>query len=596
MQPVDFTTLVAVSSELRRDWLPARCEQVYQRDRTTICLALRTLHQRGWLTISWHPQAARIHIGDAPPRIPDTFTFSQQLKHQLNGLALVAIEPLAPWERVMDLQFAQRPGDPIQWHLYIEIMGKYSNVILANAGNQIVTAAHQVTEQQSSVRPILTGAFYTPPPSLTGPLPSLQEPQERWQERISLIPGLLSRQCLKAYAGLSSALINTLIQSARLAPDVLTSELQPQEWDNLFSQWHQWLQRLAQAEFAPGWTPTGYTMLATTASRGASSVNALLNEYYTGQVNQQSFRQLHHQLTQKLQARLQKLLQKSALFDQRWELSDLADDYRCKADLLMTYAYQWQPGITQLTVADFETQAPITLEIDPEKTAIQMAQLLYKRHQKLKRSRQALEPLIQEVRAEITYLEQVEAALTQLVAYSAVDDLEALTEIQQELIQQGYLEDPNYRESGADSRKPNFHRYATPKGFEVWIGRNNKQNDLLTFRTATDYDLWFHTQEIPGSHVLLRLKPGAVPSEDDIQWVADLAAYFSRARQADQVPVVYTAPKHVYKPKGARPGMVIYKHETVVWGQPQRVPSRLQQENTQEMVGVGQLTRPYRSG
>ena len=103
----------------------------------------------------------------------------------------------------------------------------------------------------------------------------------------------------------------------------------------------------------------------------------------------------------------------------------------------------------------------------------------------------------------------------------------------------------------------------------MWIGRNNSQNDRLTFRTASDYDLWFHTQEIPGSHVLLRLEPGSVPDDRDLQYAADLAAYYSRARQSEQVPVVYTKPKYVYKPKGAKPGMAIYKQESVLWGRPQ---------------------------
>ncbi|HEY9816795.1 MAG TPA: NFACT RNA binding domain-containing protein, partial [Candidatus Obscuribacterales bacterium] len=110
-------------------------------------------------------------------------------------------------------------------------------------------------------------------------------------------------------------------------------------------------------------------------------------------------------------------------------------------------------------------------------------------------------------------------------------------------------------------------------GFEVLVGRNNRQNDDLTSRLATDYDLWFHTQQIPGSHVLLRLDAGSVADDADLQFTANLAAYYSRARQSDQAPVVYTAPKHVYKPKGAKPGTVIYKHETVIWGYPQQVSS-----------------------
>ena len=115
---------------------------------------------------------------------------------------------------------------------------------------------------------------------------------------------------------------------------------------------------------------------------------------------------------------------------------------------------------------------------------------------------------------------------------------------------------------------PNFHKFHTPSGFEVLIGRNNQQNDRLTFRLANDYDLWFHAQEIPGAHVLLRLEPGAVAEERDLQFTADLAAYYSRSRQSDRVPVVYTQPKHVYKPKGAKPGIAIYKQERILWGKP----------------------------
>jgi predicted ribosome quality control (RQC) complex YloA/Tae2 family protein len=165
----------------------------------------------------------------------------------------------------------------------------------------------------------------------------------------------------------------------------------------------------------------------------------------------------------------------------------------------------------------------------------------------------------------------VEVAIGQMDDYTNPDDLTSLTEIRDELIQQNYLDDPDQRYRNTDNDpSTHFLKYKTPNGFEVWIGRNNRQNDQLTFRLATDYDLWFHTQEIPGSHVLLRLDPGAVADEADLQFTADLAAYYSRARQSDQAPVVYTQPKLVYKPKGAKPGIAIYKQEQVIWGQPQR--------------------------
>lgn len=552
--------------------MPARLEQVYQRDRHTLCLGLRTMDKRGWLLLSWHPQAARLCISDPPPRTPDTFTFSQQLRHQLNGLALVSIEAIAPWERAVDLQFARRPGDPPLWHLYVEIMGKYSNVILTTPDQQIVTVAHQVTAQQSSVRPLLTGQPYEFPPAMTVPAPTLDEPINRWQERIALVPGGLRRNLLKNYRGLSSALANTLIQAVHLDPEQFTDSLSFADWQRLFQFWQKWLLTLQEGNFQPGWLSQGYTVLGWGVIEPVDSVQTLVNRYYSDQLNQQVFSQLHHQINQRLSNLLKKLYIKAEDFQSRLQQSDQADRYQDQANLLMAYLHEWQPGMQAIALPDFETGEPIQIPLDPEKNAVQNAQAFYKRHQKLKRSRSALEPLLTEVQTEMNYLEQVEVALRQLEQYQTANDLASLEEIRDELIQQNYLDDPEqrYRESGS-SQTTDFLRFTSPSGYEVWIGRNNRQNDHLTFRLANDYDLWFHTQEIPGSHVLLRLPAGAVAEDADLQFTANLAAFYSRARQGDQTPVVYTAPKNVYKPKGAKPGMAIYKKEQILWGEPQKV-------------------------
>jgi predicted ribosome quality control (RQC) complex YloA/Tae2 family protein len=572
LQPVDFTTLTAACSEIRANWLPSRLEQVYQRDRYTIAVALRTLKQRGWLEISWHPQAAHICIGDPPPRKPDTFTFSQQLVHQLGGLALVAIEAIAPWERVINLQFARRPGETALYHLYAEIMGKYSNVILTDANNEIITAAHQVSQQQSTVRPIQTGQYYETPPKLTNTTPSLSESQERWQERVSLVPGAIKRQLLKSYSGLSAALLDTMLQAASLDPEATTDTFKPDDWQRLFQRWQEWLQALETQKFHPAWTSSGYTVMGWSGVTPAKDIQELLHRYYTDELNQQVFSQLRHQLTQKLNNILAKLRLKADTFKKRLQQSDQADEYRQKADLLMAHLQEWEPGMKEITLADFENNKPVAIALQPDKNAVQNAQSLYKQHQKLKRVKSAVEPLLAEVNGEIGYLEQVEDAIAQIDKYQTAEDLEALDEIRDELIGQKYLEDPEYRNrTSNESASTNFHRYRTPSGFEILIGRNNRQNDYLTFRVAGDYDLWFHAQEIPGSHVLLRLEPGAVPEQADLQYTANLAVYYSRARQTDQAPVVYTEPKHVYKPKGAKPGIAIYKQERILWGQPQLV-------------------------
>jgi predicted ribosome quality control (RQC) complex YloA/Tae2 family protein len=569
LQPVDFTTLTATCSELRANWLPARTEKVYQRDRHTIAIALRTMKKRDWLDISWHPQATRICIAEPPPRTPDTFTFSQQLIHQLGGLALIAIDFIAPWERVVDLKFARRPGEAPLYHLYVEVIGKYSNAILTDANNEIITAAHQVSQQQSSVRPIQTGQPYETPPKLTGTTPNLQESQTRWQERVSLVPGKIKKQLQQSYSGLSSALITSMLLEANISPETNTDSLTADDWDRLFAHWQEWLKTLETGKFQPVWTENAYSVMGWGKTAPAKNTQELLNQYYTDQLNQQLFSQLRHQLIQKLTNILKKLDSKAQTFKDRLQQSDQADEYRQQADLLMAHLHEWKPGMTEMIIPDFDTNQPVSIPLQPDKNAVQNAQKLYKQHQKLKRARAAVEPLLSEVQAEIDYLEQVEAAISQIENYQNTEDLQALEEIRDELIEQKYLEDLEYRRrSNTETASTNFHRYQTPSGFEVLIGRNNNQNDYLTFRVAGDYDLWFHAQEIPGSHVLLRLEPGAVAEEADLEYTANLAAYFSRGRESEQVPVVYTQPNRVYKPKGAKPGLVIYKQETIIWGKP----------------------------
>ena len=571
MQPVDYTTLMASCAELNRDWIPARIEQVYQRDLFTILLALRTLKAKPWLTICWHPEAARINLGDPPPRIKDTFTFSDQLRHQLKGLALTNIKAIALWERVIDLQFANRPGEAPLWHLYVEIMGKYSNVILTDAEGQIVTPAKQISAAQSSVRPIQTGQPYEVPPALTGTTPKLDEPYERWQERVSLVPGQLKRQLLKSYRGLSPRVAEEIAIAAGLSPQQKTDTLEVEQWRELFSYWQKWLTVLQQQQFDPGWLNNGYTVLGWNKIEPVKQVQTLLNNYYTREFNLQQFRQTHHQLNQKLTNLLKKLNVKANNFRQRLTQSQDAESYRYQGDLLMAHLHEIKPGMKSITLQDFATGEPVKIKLNPEKNPANNAQYIYKQSQKLKRAKDAVVPLLAEVDAEINYLSQVQTALNQLQSENtgSSEDLQALDEIKEELIQQEYLPASRQESDRKIDRDSQPYRFTTPSGCEIWIGRNNRQNDILTFRTAVEYDLWFHTQEIPGSHVLLRLEPGAVASEQDLQFTADLAAYFSQARESELVPVVYTEPRHVYKPKGAKPGMVIYKQETVIWGKPQ---------------------------
>jgi predicted ribosome quality control (RQC) complex YloA/Tae2 family protein len=573
MQQVDFTTLTAAVRELQPEWVPSRVEQVYQRDKFTLSLGLRTLDRRGWMTISWHPQAARINLSDSPPRTPDTFTLSQQLRSVLGGLAMTEMTMGTPWERMVYLKFARRPGDDPLYHLYIEAIGKYSNLTLTDADDLIITTAHQVSNKQSSVRTIETGRPYEFPPAQTDPMPNIDEPIDRWIERVSLIPDRLNRRLVKSYRGLSTVLMNGMINTAGLDPNQTTDTLSPTDWQKLFESWQIWLKTLTQVDgyrFQPALTSSGYSVMGWEAVTPIDTVDRLLNTYYTQILDREEFDRLKHQLTQKLIVILAKLRVKANAFTTRLQESTGADEYRAHADLLMAHLHEWKPGLQSIVLNDFETEQPVTIRLEPEKNAIQNAQFLYKKHQKLKRAKLAVLPLLNEVQAEINYLEQVEASILQ-VQDSPLNDIgemvQTLLETKEELINTGYLATPD-RIAKTELAETKPHSLKTPSGFELLIGRNNRQNDRVTFKIATDYDLWFHAQEIAGSHGLLRIPPGAVAEAADLQFTANAVAYYSRARQSQAVAVVYTAPKNVYKPKGAKPGMVIYKHEQILWGYP----------------------------
>jgi predicted ribosome quality control (RQC) complex YloA/Tae2 family protein len=456
-------------------------------------------------------------------------------------------------------------------------MGKYSNVILANQENLIVTAAHQVSAQQSSVRPIQTGQPYEAPPSLTELAPTLSETQTHWQQRVNLVPGPLRRNLLKSYRGLSSALVMSMVRAADLDPDQSTGTLSQSDWQRLFTYWQSWLQALTEQQFQPGWLQVGYTVMGWGAVKPAPDTQTLLNCYYTDQLSQQEFIQLRHQISQKLSNFLEKLRLKAQMFQERLHQVERADEIKKQADLLMAYLQDWQPGMKAIALPDFDTGSPTTIKLNPEKNAIQNAQALYKQHQKLKRAQVAIQPLLAAVDVEIRYLEQVEAAIDQVDSYRGAEDLITLKEIRDELVQQQYLVAPEYRSPVSETT--DFLRYQTPNGFELLVGRNNRQNDQLTFRLAGPHDLWFHAQEISGSHVLLRLEPGTLPDPAVLQFAADFAAYHSRSRQSKQVPVVYTEPRYVYKPKGAKPGMAIYKQEQIIWGSPERAIAYLAQQD-----------------
>ncbi|MCT0231416.1 NFACT family protein [Synechococcus sp. CS-1324] len=552
LQAIDLTTLRAVLAELRPLLLPSRFEKAQQPTPHSLQLGLRSQQGRHWLEISWLAEAPRLLAIDPPPRQGQGSTLAQQLQHGLAGLALVALVQEG-WERVVDLQFAPRPGEPISRHLIVELMGRHSNVFLLDGQRRVITLARQVRQQQSRLRPIGSGDAYGPPPPLQADRPRSDESMAHWRRRLALVPVSLQKALQQTYQGVSPALALQLAgdqpgEAARLLALPVT-ELRESEWAELWSRWQQWLGALEQERFgfARGGA-TAYRCWGAAAAPGG--LNRSLAAYYGPLLAQQeAIRRRHHLEQRLLAARTRQERQRD---EQQALLDQVAgsDALQQRADVLLCSA-------------------------SPSREQISEAQALYKRARRLRRSVEAIRPRLE---LHNRHLERIEASLIFLEQHAEQPgDLLALEQdVEAMLARRGADQQGRRRRSAVpeSAATPQPLELLTPGGVRVQVGRNHRQNDWISLRQARRGDIWFHAQECPGSHVILKGSETAT-GEGDLQAAADLAAHFSRARGNRRVAVVMVPSEQLQRIAGAGPGTVRHRGGEVMWADPGRAPALL---------------------
>ena len=567
LQAMDYTTLRAVLAELRPQLLPSRFEKAQQPDGLSLQLGLRTLEQRFWLELSWQAEAPRLLAIAPPPRRGEGSTLAQQLQHGLGGLALVDLQQ-PPWERCVELGFAPRPGEPIQRSLVLELMGRHSNLFLLDAERRVVAAARQVREQQSRWRPIGTGDRYTPPPPQAGRPPDSPADLEAWRRELELVPLPLRQALQGSFQAISPALALQLAGDipgeAQALLNTTVTELNPEQWQLLWRRWQRWLEALHAERF--GFSGRGATAATAyrcwdgndAAARSAEAhstppglpLNAALAAYHRGLLLGRAQRQRQQQLQQRLQQALQREEQQHRQQQQLLAQVGESEGLQWQADALLCLA-------------------------QPSREQVAEAQALYKRARKLRRSTAAIEARLALHQQRI---EQLEASLTYVELCGddnpadALSQLEALELDSQELLLQRHR--PR-RDRPRQDGIPSPLELRSPSGLRLQVGRNHRQNDWISLRQARRGDLWFHAQECPGSHVVLKCSEG-LAAESDLQAAADLAAHFSRARSNSRVAVVMVATDSLQRIPGAGAGTVRHRGGELLWAQPQRATALLQ--------------------
>ncbi len=497
-------------------------------------------------------------------------------KHIQNGRIISITQP--GLERIIrfEIEHLDEMGDLRHKILLIEIMGKYSNIIFIDENNTIIDSIKHIPASVSSVREVLPGREYFIPSQ------EKENPLETNADVFSscvLSKGMpVFKAIYSAYTGLSPIIAQEICHRAGVDADKSAISLETKEAIALYKAFDGIIQDVKNGSFTPciayeNGSPKEYASIpltlygattdANTYSHDTDSssetevtypetISALIMQYYLEKNVVTRIRQKSVDLRKIVQTALERNVRKYDLQLKQMKDADKKDKYRIYGELLTVYGYSAEPGADKITVNDYNTGKDVTISLDPTLTPAQNAKKYFDKYTKLKRTAEALEEQMKETKEAIDQLESIENALE--IAKEEAD----LVQIKQELQQTGYIK-AHYQ--GKNNRKEKiisrpFH-YLSSDGFDIYVGKNNLQNDELTFKTANGGDWWFHAKKIPGSHVVLLTGGKEVPDRA-FEEAAALAAYYSKGKNQEKVEIDYLKRKDVKKPNGAKPGFVVY--------------------------------------
>ena len=517
--------------ELRRELVNGRIQKINQPFEQELVLQIRSNRQSHRLLLSAHPVFGRIQLTRTTFENPaQPSTFIMVLRKYLQGAVIESIEQIEN-DRIVEITVSNKNeiGDHIQATLIIEIMGKHSNILLVDKSNhKILEVIKHVGFSQNSYRTLLPGSTYIAPPSTESLNPFTAKDEKLFE--ILQTQELTAKNLQSLFQGLGRDTANEL--ESLLVSDKLST------FRNFFSQ-----------ETKPFLTETSFSPIpfANRIGEPFTSLSDLLDTYYKDKAERDRVKQQASELIRRVENELQKNRHKLKKQEKELLATDNAEEFRQKGELLTTFLHQVPNDQDQVILDNYYTNQPITIALDKALTPSQNAQRYFKRYQKLKEAVKYLTELIEETKATILYLESVETVLNQA-------GLEEIAEIREELIQTGFIR-RRQREKIHKRKKPEQYLASDGKTI-IYVGRNNLQNEELTFKMARKEELWFHAKDIPGSHVVIS---GNLNPSDEVKTdAAELAAYFSKGRLSNLVQVDMIEVKKLNKPTGGKPGFVTY--------------------------------------
>ncbi len=563
----DGITVAAVAAEIRKEALNGRIYKIAQPESDEILITIKTTDGgTKRLLLSASPSLPFACFTEENKKSPMTApNFCMLLrKHMQNGRITSVTQP--GLERVIRIgtEHLDEMGDMKEKFLIIELMGKYSNIIFVDGSDTIIDSIKHISELVSSVRVVLPGHPYFIPftEDKKDPLTELTE-----SDFMSTIKGTAAPVCralYNNYTGISPAEANDLCYKAGIDGDSSTSSLSDGDIRKLYLCFSSLMGEIESGSFSPEIiydsrnNPVEFAAVHLSQYEdfnavGYNSISTVLERFYAEKSVSVRMKQRSADLRKTVSTLIERDSKKYDIQLKQLNDTKKKDKFRIYGELLNTYGYSAAPGEKSLTCLNYYDDTEITIPLDPEKTALENAKKYFDRYQKLKRTDEAVTVQLKETKADLDHLLSVQASL------DMVENEEDINEIRRELIETGYIRGrgENKGRKRTEAGKP-LH-FISSDGYDLYVGKNNLQNDYLTFKMAGGNDWWFHSKKFPGSHVIMKCgqDPENIPDRA-FNEAGALAAYFSKGRDQSKVEIDYVLRKEVKKPAGAKPGFVVY--------------------------------------
>lgn len=556
----DGITIANIVHELNRNLLDGRINKIAQPETDELLLTIKTPGGQRRLSISASASLPLIYLTEGNKPSPMTApNFCMLLRKHINNGRITKIwQPKL--ERIIhfEIEHLDELGDLCKKELIVEIMGKHSNIIFCNEDGTIIDSIKHVSSQMSSVREVLPGLTYFIPDTMEKSDP-LSVSFAEFQRVLTEKPMPLSKAVYTSFTGISPVVAEEICYLSGIDSSLTPRELSEDLLTHLYRQFTLYFEEVSAGHFSPaiyyhGAEPKEFSALPLThfsqyIRKEYDSISRLLEDYYAEKNTLTRIRQKSVDLRRVVQTALERNRKKYDLQAKQLRDTENREKFKVYGELIHTYGYNLEPGAKKLEALNYYTNEMITIPLDSTKTPQENALKYFEKYNKQKRTFEALTSLIEETRDDISYLESVSNALD--IALSEDD----LTQIKEELIESGYIRRKFTKKKVKITSKP-FH-YLSSDGYHIYVGKNNLQNEELTFHFASGNDWWFHAKGIPGSHVIVKTNGEELPDRT-FEEAGKLAAYYSKNRGSEKIEIDYIEKKHVKKPKGGKPGFVVY--------------------------------------